>query len=477
MENEKTIQKGDELELTIEDLAFGGQGVARVDKWVVFVERTLPGQKIRARIVKKRKNYLQAHVTALLSPSPHQIAPECAHFGDCGGCLLQNLDYSQQLAAKTDQVVDALQRLGGFRDVTVDPIIPSRELYFYRNKMEFSFSRSRWLTPCEIASGADLTQEGLFLGLHAKGFYDKIIDIVDCRLIDPLANEIVDAVREFARQSGLPAYSTRDHNGFYRFLVLRRSKRVDEWMVNLITRDYNDLIVAEFTRQMTQRFPQITSLLMSTTASKAAVAFSEQETVLAGKSTIDEKIGDWVFEISSNSFFQTNSMQAAVLYEQVRRDARLTGGENVYDLYCGAGTISIFMSRDAARVTGFEAIPSAVNDAQRNCVRNRVDNCEFVAGDLKDLLADTDFRLHQHGKPDVMIIDPPRSGMHSKTVEAILQLAPQRIVHVSCNPTTLARDLQILCRTDYQLLKVTPVDMFPHTAHIEAVAVLERKTS
>jgi len=475
MAGEMPLKKGEEIEITIQDLAFGGQGVARLNNWVVFVDQALPGETVRARISKRRKNYLQARVIETIAASAHQVEPMCSHFGECGGCALQNLDYAQQIAAKQRQTEDSLKRLGGFMDVPMAPIVPADQLQYYRNKMEFSFSRCRWLKASEMGSDNDLQKEGLFLGLHARGFYDKIIDIADCRLLDPQANDMVAAVREFARQSGRPAYSTRDHQGFYRFLIIRRSKQVDEWMVNLITREYEAQIAADFTKWMTDRFPQISSLLLSTTSKQAAVAFSEHETVLAGKATIDEKIGDWIFEISSNSFLQTNSLQAVKLYEQVRQDAGLRGQETVYDLYCGAGTISIYLSRDAAHITGFEAIPAAIDDARRNCIRNDVSNCAFVCGDLKDLLTDTEAQIAQHGKPDVMIIDPPRSGMHPKTVQAILRLLPERIVHVSCNPTTLARDLQIFCKTDYQLIKVTPVDMFPHTAHIEAVALLERK--
>jgi len=474
-EPKTSLKKGSEIVTEIEALAFGGHGISHVNDMVVFIPGAIPGQKVRAIIVKKKKNYREARINEILQQSPLFVEPRCSHFGACGGCALQHLDYQEQLKAKQSQVVETLEHIGSLSGFLVESILPSPDVFFYRNKMEFSFSRYRWLTKEEIESGADLNRQGLFIGLHAKGFFDKIVDIHDCQLLHPVANEILDTVREFATRSQLPVYSTRDHTGFWRFLVIRKSKHTEDLMVNLVLSRYDEEIADHYKALMMERFPQITSLLYSVTASKASVAYSEKEYVLAGHKTILEKLGDYTFEISGNSFFQTNTRGAERLYDAVVEYADFHGDETVYDLYSGAGTISIYISKLVNKVIGFEAVTSAVQDAHRNAQRNDISNCEFVAGDLRDVLSDTTRITSQYGKPDVMIIDPPRGGMHPKTVQAILKLKPERIVHVSCNPATLARDLNVLCEQDYRLIKVRPVDMFPHTAHIEVVAQLVRR--
>jgi 23S rRNA (uracil1939-C5)-methyltransferase len=469
------LKKGKEIVVKIEDLAFGAQGIARVDDFVIFVDRAIPGQTVQVRIQKKKKKHAQARILRVLDPSPLEQEPECVHFGACGGCSLQHMVYDEQIAAKERQVTDALHRLGKLENFITEPILPSPDEFYYRNKMEFSFSRKRWLSPQEIESGVQgLQNNGLFLGLHAKGFYDKVIDVHDCKLLAPITNDIVEITRQFALESGLPAYSTQDHSGFYRFLIIRHCKNTSDLMVNLVTRNHDAGIAKTYRRLMLDRIPQITSLINSTTQSWASVAFSEEEYLLAGNSTILEKLDDLTYEISSNSFFQTNTKQAERLYDLVLEYAALNDQDNVYDLYCGAGSISLYVSGKAKKVIGFEAVEQAVQDAKRNSQHNDIHNCEFLAGDLRDLLSDTTKVIEQYGKPDVMIIDPPRSGMHPKTVQAILALAPTRIVHVSCNPTTLARDLALLCQEQYTLTRIRPVDMFPHTAHVEAVALLER---
>lgn len=397
----------------------------------------------------------------------------CAHFHECGGCSLQHYQYEKQLEAKQEQIGETLQRLGGFSDFQIFSTLPSVEIFHYRNKMEFSFARQRWITEAEIAEGLYVEKNGHYLGLHAKGFFEKVIDIETCHLVKPIVSEIVAAVRDIAIHSELPVYSTRDHEGFWRFLIIRTCQNTDDLMVNVVTSRFDEK-AAENIKSLSSQFPQITSLLYSTTANKASVAFTEKEYLLAGKNTIIEKLGRYQFEISANSFFQTNTKQAERLYDVALDYAEFSGDENVYDLYCGAGTISLYISDYVGQVVGFEAIESAVKDANRNSVLNGVRNCEFVLGDLRDQLLDTKNIISRFGKPDVMIIDPPRSGMHPKTVKSILYLQPDRIVYVSCNPATLARDLKELAQ-DYQLIKVQPVDMFPHTAHIEAVALLKRK--
>ena len=475
MTKNPTITKGDLVDLEVEKLAFGGQAVTRHGDFIVFIDGALPGQKVRARIVKKKKNHAVAKTTEILRQSPAWVTPACAHFDNCGGCTFQHLAYEEQLRNKQQQVVETLQRLGGLDGFRILPAIPSPDVFYYRNKMEFTFSRHRWLTEDEIASSASLQKHGLFLGLHARGFFDKIVDVHDCRLLAPFANDILRTVRAFAQESGLPAFSTHDHTGFWRFVVIRHAKFTNEIMVNLIASEFDGKIADSFRALMTQKHPEISSLIYGVTKSKANVAFTEGETLLAGKSVITEKIGEYGFEISPNSFFQTNTRGAQKLYDAIMDFAGFKANDNVYDLYSGAGTIAIYASKRVGNVTCFEAIPAAVNDAKRNAELNQVKNCTFILGDLKDALAETESVMQKYGKPDVIIIDPPRSGMHPRTVQAVLNLLPGKIIHVSCNPATLARDLKILCEKDYALSKIQAVDMFPHTAHIEVVAQVLRK--
>lgn len=472
----QTFQRGDVVTVAIDSLAFGGQGVARLNGLVVFVEGGLPGQRLEVRLIKKKKNFAEAVIERLIEQSPYHQQAVCPHFGACGGCTLQHLVYDQQLRFKQQQVIEALERIGGFTDTEVRPTLPSPDPFYYRNKMEFSFSPSRWLTPAEMAIDRD-RDPGLYLGLHVKNFFEKIIDVQSCHLLSPLAADVVNTVRSFSQSTGRPAYQTRAHEGFWRFLVIRQSKNIDQLMVNLVTFEHDAKIAGQFRALMLDRFPQITSLLYSTTRSRSGVAHGEEEFLLAGRAVIEEKLGGFVYEISSNSFFQTNTRQAERLYTQVMQFAELSPDQTVYDLYCGAGTISLFISRQVRRVIGFEAASAAIADAKKNAAANRVENCEFVASDLRNLRRDSAEVLHRHGAPEVVIVDPPRGGMHPQTVQALLHLRPRRIVHVSCNPATLARDLQELCREHYRLEAVQPVDMFPHTYHIEVVAQLSLRSA
>jgi 23S rRNA (uracil1939-C5)-methyltransferase len=475
MKPQTALRKGDVVELQPATLALGGAAVARHDDLVIFVEQALPGQKILARVYKKKKSYAEARLMQVLQPAPYEILPRCSHFGHCGGCRWQHLAYDQQLLFKQAQVEETLLHLGGFSGVKVEPTLPSPEQYHYRNKMEYSFSPQRWIPAAEL--GLHKSGEGeLYLGLHAKGFFDKIIDVQTCHLLTPLTNQILEEVRQFAIASGRPAYHARDHHGFWRFLVMRHARKTGELMVNLVASEFDSSLARQFADRMQQRFPEITSLLYSTTQSLSGVAFGETEHLLAGKSTITEKLGSLEFAISSNSFFQTNTLQAERLYDVVVDYLDLQPHEVVYDLYCGAGTISLYVSHLARKVIGFESVSSAVEDANHNAALNRIGNCSFILGDLRDLHEQSSAVVAEHGRPDVLIIDPPRGGMHPKTVEAVLRLSPDRIVHVSCNPASLARDLKVLCAERYRLTRIQPVDMFPHTAHIEAVVQLQRNS-
>jgi 23S rRNA (uracil1939-C5)-methyltransferase len=470
------LKKGAELELDIESLAFGVKGVSRLNGYVIFVEETLPGQRVRAQIVKKKTGYAEARPIEIIQQSPNFIPPRCRHFADCGGCLLQNLDYELQLVSKQQQVRDLLEHIGGLADPPVFPVISSPQIFFYRNKMEFSFARQRWLTREEIATNEIKFSKNFSLGLHARNRYDKTLMIEECHLQSPLSNGIVTAVRAFTANHPLLPYTTSGHTGFWRFLVIRDGKNTNEVMVNIVTAEasHGREAVKQLAAKLAAEFPQITTIVHNINRSKAQIAVGEEEIVLHGPGYIRERIGPFIFQISANSFFQTNSAGAEKLYTVVREFAALTGQETVYDLYCGAGTIAIFISRQAKQLVGFEIVPQAIHDAGVNCRLNNVTNCSFVLGDLKDELAQAPIITRRWGKPEVAIIDPPRAGMHPKVVQKIIELSPRRIVYVSCNPSTFGRDVKEISATGYTLTKAQPVDMFPHTSHIEVVGALEK---
>lgn len=472
-----SLKKGSEVELEIESLAFGAKGLARLNGYVVFVEHALPGQRVRALLTKKKRDYAEARSLEVLRQSPHYVPPRCSHFHDCGGCLLQDLEYERQLEAKRRQVEEVLVHLGGLAQPEVAPVLGSPQQFFYRNKMEFSFARQRWLTREEIASGQNISARDFALGLHARNSFDKTLDIRACYLFSEMSNDILAAVRAFAKSSALLPYTTRDHTGFWRFLVMREGKRTGEFMLNCVTAEAPEgpAAVAELSAKLVQQFPAITTIVHVINRSKAQIAFGEEGIVLHGSGYLRERLGDCVFHVSANSFFQTNTLGAERLYSVAREFAALTGGENVYDLYCGAGTIAIFIAKHARQVVGFEIVEEAIRDAHVNCGLNQIDNCRFVRGDLKDEIARVPLLLQRWGRPNVIIADPPRAGMHPRVLLKMIELAPERIVYVSCNPATFARDVKVLCAQGYHLEKVQPVDMFPHTAHCEVVGLLTRR--
>lgn len=470
------LKKGAEVEVQVESLAFGTKGVSRVNGFVVFVEEALPGQRVRAQIFKKKNGYAEARTVEVIQQSPHFVTPRCRHFADCGGCLLQNLDYDTQLQSKQQQVKELLEHIGGIADPPIAPAIGSPQIFFYRNKMEFSFSRQRWLTREEIAKNEITLAKNFALGLHTRNRYDKTLAIEECHLQSPLSNQILAVVRAFTEKHALVPYTTFGHTGFWRFLVIREAKQTNELMVNVVTADVPEgrTAVQQLAEKLQIEIPQITTIVHNINHSKAQVAVGDEELILHGPGFIRERIGPFLFQISANSFFQTNTLGAEKLYTIAREFAGLTGKETVFDLYCGAGTIAIFISPQAKQVVGFEIVPQAIHDAGVNCHLNEVRNCAFILGDLKDELAQTPLLVNRWGRPDVVIVDPPRAGMHPKVVQKIIELSPPRIVYVSCNPSTLARDVKELALTGYQLKKAQPVDMFPHTSHIEVVGVLEK---
>jgi len=459
------IKKGTQLEVAVSDIAFGGRGLVRVDGFAVFVDQAVPGDRVVIRILRKRKNYAEARVVDLVEWSPFRISAPCEYSGFCGGCKWQFLRYERQLIYKRQHVQDALEHIGLIKHAEVHPTIPSEIIFGYRNKMEFSCAESRWLLPAEM--GRLDIDKTFALGLHVPGTFHKVIDIRACLLQPDIGNLLLTNVRDFIRSSGAPVYGLRSHTGFWRFLVLRHSVARDQWMVNIVTAKEDLATVRPLAEILMDRYPQVVSVVNNITARKAGVAIGEIEYTLVGANVISDKIAGFEFEISANSFFQTNSRGAEMLYKTVEKFAGLSGTEMVLDLYSGTGTIPILLSKSCKSVIGIEIAASAVADAEKNCLKNHVSNCRFIQGDIR-------LCLPRNGqKPDLIIIDPPRAGMHKDVVRQVLELGVDRMVYVSCNPATMARDLKMM-QERYRLLEVQPVDMFPHTYHIEAVARLEK---
>lgn len=460
-----TVKKGQQLDLEVTDIAFGGRGLTRVDGLAVFVDQAVPGDRVLARVYKKKKKYAEARVVRLLALSSLRVDAPCSYSGYCGGCKWQFLNYDNQLQYKQQHVREALAHIADIRDVMVHDTLASELTFGYRNKMEFSCATRRWVLPDEL--DREDIDRNMAIGLHVPGTFDKVLDIDACLLQPSTGNHILDEVRRFIKSSALPIYGLRSHQGFWRFLVLRHSAAFDQWLVNLVTADEACDQVMPLARRLTEKFPNVVSVVNNITDRKAGVAVGDREILLAGRDKITDCVGPFEFELSANSFFQTNSRGAAVLYETVRRFAGLTGDQTVLDLYCGTGTIAIYLAAKAKSVVGMELVESAVLDARRNCRRNGIDNCRFVLGDIRTELPRLDIC------PDVLVIDPPRVGMHKDVVKQVLALDVESIIYVSCNPATLARDLSVL-KAQYRVMEVQPVDMFPHTFHVEAVARLRR---
>ncbi len=476
------FQRGDILELTIESSAFEGVSIAHSDGMVVFVEGAMAGDVVRAKVFKTKKKHIEAKVIEVLKASPQRTTPRCKYFGTCGGCKWQHVQYEAQLAFKQQHVVDALERIGGFKGVNVLPIVGSDDLYFYRNKLEFSFGDEAWTmipprkppeTKTESVAADFMSAEAkVFLGFHVSQRYDKVLDIDECQLQSNLSNDILRLVKKYSLASNLPAYSSKSHSGYWRNLVIREGKNTGDVMVNIVTFEDRPEVVKELAKQLSAEFPEITTVVNNINTRKAQIAVGEIEKVYYGSGIITDKIGSHVFDISANSFFQTNTRGAERLYSIAKEYAELKPSDIVYDLYCGTGTISIFISDAVKKVVGIDIIESSIQNARHNAEHNAIQNCEFIAGDLKDLLTKDTAWMNNNFPPDVLIIDPPRSGMHPKAVEEIGRMKIKRIVYVSCNPATLARDVKMLAPFGYSIEKVQPVDMFPHTFHIESVAKL-----
>jgi 23S rRNA (uracil1939-C5)-methyltransferase len=458
------VKKGQVVELDITGIAYGGKGMARLNGLAVFIDQAIPGDRARARIIRKKKNYVEARLLELVESSPDRIQAPCMYSGTCGGCKWQFLTYDKQLEYKRQHVIESSEHIGSIKGVTVRPTIASPKEFAYRNKMEFSCSDREWLMPQEMEKQNN--DKGFAIGLHVPGTFYKVLDIQACLLQPELGNSVLADVRNYIKSSNAPVYGLKTHIGFWRFLMLRYSVAYNQWMVNVITAAEDRAQVQPLADLLMDKYSDIVSVMNNISARKAAITNGEYEICLRGDSVIKDKIGPFEFEISANSFFQTNSWGAEPLYNVVKQFAELSGGERVVDMYSGTGAIAIYLSDAAREVIGIEISGSAVADAVSNCRRNKISNCRFVQGDINACLSQLT------GELDVMIIDPPRAGMHKKVVKQVLTMLPGRIVYVSCNPTTLARDLAML-QDRYRVLEVQPVDMFPHTYHIETVARLE----
>ena len=459
------MKKGKEIELTVEKFADRGKSLARVDGFVVFIPQAVPGDRVRVRIRRKKKSFAEAVLLEVIEPSELRTTPRCEYFGTCGGCKWQHVDYAAQLEAKRQSVKDALEHTGGFSGIDVPPTHGAEDIFRYRNKMEYSFSASRWLTTEEIASGKSFNTE-FALGMHVPGRFDRVIDLHSCFLPASISMDIVNGMRTLALEEGWSCWSTSTRSGFLRHLVVRTGARTGEVMVNLVTNGFDDERFEKIKHYLKESFPSITTFVNTSHTGVAQVAIGEKEYIGFGSGVIHDEIGGFRFEIAPSAFFQTNTVQAERLYEFVREFSEARPDDLLYDLYCGAGTISLFMARYVKHVVGIELVPEAVKNAYANAAANNVENCTFAQGDMKNLF-DAEF-VARHGKPDVFIVDPPRAGMHEKVVKEIADLKPERFVYVSCNPQTQARDIKLLADL-YLLEQIQPVDLFPHTTHIENV--------
>jgi 23S rRNA (uracil1939-C5)-methyltransferase len=457
----------------VEVLDAGAKGVSVAkapDGKVIFLPNVVPGDVVDIQTLKKRKAYYEGKATKIHTYSKDRTEPVCEHFGVCGGCKWQNMKYEKQLFYKNQEVFNNLKRIGKIELPDFEAILGSKEQFFYRNKMEFGFSNARWMTEAEIQSGKEFDNKNA-LGFHIPRMWDKILDIEKCHLQADPSNAIRNEVRAFANKHNLTFFNPREQSGFLRTLMIRTSS-TGEIMILIQFFENDKKNIELILNHLSERFPEITSLLYVVN-NKANDTIYDQDVVLfKGREYILEEMEGLHFSVNAKSFYQTNSDQAYELYKITREFAGLTGNELVYDLYTGTGTIAQFVSKQAKKVIGVEAVPDAIRDAEANAVRNNITNCEFFVGDMKNVFND-EF-IAQHGQPDIIITDPPRDGMHKDVVAQILKIAPKKIVYVSCNSATQARDLALMDET-YKVTRVRPVDMFPQTHHVENVVLLERR--
>ncbi len=454
--------------LSITHAGSEGKSIARLEGKVIMVDYAVPGDIINAKVVYQKRNYETAVITEIIKPSADRIDTFCSHFGMCGGCKWQQMAYSAQLTYKQQQVLDAFERIGKFPFPALEPIIGSAKIKYYRNKLEFSFTDRKWLT--QITDIGSLTkEENAALGYHIPGKFDKVFDVENCYLMDPLNDEIRNSIKAFCKKNNYDFFNLYGQTGFMRNLILRNNLK-GEWMLIVSFGHEDSEKRIALLSHIQQAFPQITSLLYVINDKRNDTIHDLDVQVFSGSDYFLESLENLDFKIGPKSFFQTNTGQTLKLYGKTREFAQLTGQELVYDLYTGVGTIALFLAKNSKRVVGLESVEQAIADAKKNAVWNQIDNADFYAGDMKDLL--TTAFIEKNGKPDVVITDPPRMGMHEDVIKQLLEIKPKRIVYVSCNPATQARDIALMSE-QYRVTRVQPVDMFPHTHHVENIALLE----
>jgi 23S rRNA (uracil1939-C5)-methyltransferase len=456
--------------LEVVDISSEGKAVAKHEGLVVFIDGAVPGDVVDVMVHRKKSSFAEGKVHALKTPSPERVQPRCEHFGTCGGCKWQNFSYKKQLEFKQKYVYDAFTRIGKLNFTQINPIFGNASEYFYRNKLEFSFSNKKWLTTEELAN-KELIPNHNGLGFHIPGLFDKILDINNCYLQPEPSNSIRLAIRDYAFKNNLTFFDPRNKGGMLRTVMIRTTS-IGEIMVLVAIYDWLEKELFALLDYLKEAFPKITALLYTHSHKANDTLQGLEIKTYYGRDHIVEEMEGLKFKISAKSFYQTNSDQAYNLYKITREFAQLTGKEVVYDLYTGTGSIANFVARFAKKVVGVEYVEDSIKDAIENSRNNSINNTSFFAGDMKDVLNSA--FIEQHGKPDVIITDPPRAGMHEDVVKVILDVAPQRVVYVSCNPATQARDLALMEAT-YNIVKIQPVDMFPQTAHVENVVLLEKK--
>ena len=462
MENKK-LKRGQEIKLKISDLAFGGKGISKKDDLVFFVKDAIPNQEVIAKISKIKKKYAEAYSIETLKDSTDQVNPLCEHFKWCGGCTTQQLDYQRQLYYKQKQVSDILNKIGGEKNLDVNTIIGCENTFFYRNKMEYTFSGIPWYI-------GDESYDDVIIGLHVPKRFDKILNINKCHINHEVFNDILEISKEVSVKEKMIPYHVRKHTGFLRFLVIRIGIHTNEVMVNLVTAGYKPKIIKPLVNALVDGIPNIKSIVNTINNQKSNIA-SGTSKLLYGDEYINEKIGEYTFKISANSFFQTNSYQVKTLYDYIIKTADFKKSDIVYDLYCGTGTIGIYVSSFVKKVYGIEIVKDAIEDAKFNAKKNNIRNISFYDSDIKDFFTNENSKID---KPNTIIVDPPRPGLHPDVVKDIITLFPSKIVYVSCNPSTQARDVKIFLEDSYKISDIQPIDMFPHTPHIECIITLKK---
>ena len=459
-------------DIEVIDIADKGHAIGKTQEGevVILLGGTVPGDKVDMRVHRKKKGLKHGYVTSIKSLSTDRVEARCQHFGTCGGCKWQSLDYSKQAELKERSVRNAIKRIAKDDESKVATIRAAESIYNYRNKLEYSFSTKRWLSEEEIRSGEQIEQRS-GLGFHISGAFDKVLQIEKCHLQDDFSNQIRNQLGELAMSKGWSYYDIRNHKGLLRNVMVRNST-TGQWMITFIFGEDNEVLIQEVCSEMIAAFPEVDSWHYIINTKLNSSTSDLQSHHVRGETHITETLGDITYRISPKSFFQTNSLQAKTLYDVALDYAKIGAEDVVYDLYTGTGSIALYLAGSCKSVVGIEVIPEAIADAKINAEINEIDNAEFLVGDVNDIL-DTSF-TDRYGTPDVLITDPPRAGMHADVVETLLQIACPRIVYISCNPSTQARDIDLM-KTQYNLIAVTPVDMFPHTSHIESVALLELK--